>query len=235
MLGKSIDLSKWYGHEIVLDTNSQVHCVLGYRSENEPHDIPYRPPCVAALDRDGRSSFGFIELRRGVLCRTHFFKDDDYYRVLEDRLLVLPIGSNSYFGVISRDDRSEDESLTRCIFGGTYREIEAVAVAFANIAGRTYDEGIHPPKLTFSKSRNNRCDLTGCLIPREFPYIAFEAAQCDWSHLSLYGFYRILSFLCRSAGLVAQALLKSGITEETISRMVENGKDPFPLKALEYV
>src|SRR5437660_8416444 len=109
--GRDIDLSSWHGEEIVQDTNNRVYCFVGYRRDDQPQGLPYYSPSVALRDRDGRTSYRFIELNRGVLSRSGFLRDDQYYRVIADRWLTLPSGSDSYFGVISRDDRNEDGSL----------------------------------------------------------------------------------------------------------------------------
>jgi hypothetical protein len=96
-----------------------------------------------------------------------------------------------------------------------------VAVAVGHITGRRHHEAVRMPRLTFSKSRRNSCDLTKCLIPSNFPYVAFEDSQYDWGHVSLFGFYRLLSFLCSSSGnnAIANALVEKGIPTETLDRL----------------
>jgi hypothetical protein len=176
------------------DLGGNTHCIVGYRTKDQPRDLPYYHPSVAARDRDGRSSYRFVELRKGTLAQSSFLRNDQYYRPINDRWLVLPSGADTYFGVISRRDRAEDELMTRQLFGGTAGDITAVAGAFSHLIGRGYREIVRLPRVTFSKTRNNECDISGCLIPKDFPYVAFEDSQYAWSHISLHGFYRLLSF-----------------------------------------
>ncbi len=221
--GAKFDLSTWRGGEIAVDLAGNVRCIVGYRRDDQPLDIPYYSPSVAARDKEGRTSYRFVELRSGSLSRSSFLRDETYYRLREDRWLILPSGADSYFGVISRDNRDEDSQLTRSIFGGTRENIESVAVALAKVAGRQRHEIFRLPRVTFSKTRNNRCDISGCLIPMNFPYVAFEDSQYDWSHVSLHGFYRLLSFLCSNkASPVRRALIDAGVREEILVTLVSN-------------
>jgi hypothetical protein len=224
--GKDIDPSRWGRDNIAIDQAGRVRCIIGYQDDDQPHDLAYYSPSVATREKDWRNSYNFVELSRGALQRSFFLRGESWYRIVEDRWLILPSGADSYFGVISRADRAEDEELTRALFGGTREEIETVARAMAPIAGRGYHETVDLPRVTFSKTRNNRCDITNGLIPREFPYLAFEGAQYDWSHVSLFGFYRILSFLCpsRADSPVWKALLDRGVEESLLHRFVENGE-----------
>lgn len=238
VLGKNIDLSAWQRNNIVIDELNHVYCFVGYRMQNQPDHIQYYSPCVALKDSDGRSSYRFIKLSHGTLNRSGFLNDNQYYQVLMDRWVVYPSGANSYFGVITKNNRNEDSELSRAIFGGTYEEIEQVATALAKITGRNHHEMSRLPRLTFSKSRNNRCDVTGCLIPQEFPYIAFEDAQYDWSHVSIYGLYRLLSFLCHSLerSPAWQALIDKDIPEDVLKRFISNGDgNANPILAQEYL
>jgi hypothetical protein len=237
VLGKDIDLSLWHDSEIAIDMNGRVYCYVGYKSEKEHNHLPYYSPSVALRERDGRTSFRFVELFQGSLSVSGFFRDDQFYQVLSDRRVVFPRGSISYFGVLSRDRGTEDATLTRAVFGGTHEEIEGVATAFAKVSGRSYHEMARLPRLTFSKTQDNRCDVSGCLIPKNFPYIAFEDAQYSWSHVSLHGFYRLLAFLCPPSrpSPIAQAMVSSGITEDVLKRFSENTDHiAYPLPSTEY-
>lgn len=222
--GSDIDLASWRSGRLAVDTAGEVYCFLGYQGEERRLDPPYYSPAVAARDNGGRDSFRFVRLRHGSIQYSSFFRSDGYYRVLDDRLLVLPSGAKSYFGVISTSDRAEDEKLTRAVFGARREDLETMVTAFAKIAGRQYHEYVQLPRVTFSKNRSNRCDISGCLIPEEFPYIAFEDAQYDWSHISLYGFYRLLSFLCpaRQESPVRRALAENRVPMEVVEAIVSH-------------
>lgn len=232
--GKELDLSNWHGGEMAVDEGGRVHCILGYRREDQPRDLAYYSPSVALQDRDGKNSHRFVELHHGTLQQTFFLRADRWYRIVDDHWLILPSGADSYFGVISRADRRENEPYTRAVFGGTFNEISIVARALAPIAGRSYHEMLDLPRLTFSKARDNRCDIANCLIPREFPYLAFESAQYDWSHVSLHGFYRLLSFLCpaQTDSPVWKALRDRGISDDLLTQFVGNvdgNAQPLPM------
>lgn len=220
--GADIDLSGSTVGTLAIDVEGRVHCIIGYRSEDQPYDLPYYAPSVALRDKDGRNSHRFVGLAGGVVGLTWFFEDDKYYRVLDDQWLALPRGSDPYFGVVLKGSRKEDLEHTRNLFGASRREIESVAVALARFSGRrTYVEA-STPRVTFSRTQNNRCDLSGCLIPSNFPYIAFEGSQYDWGHVSLYGFYRLLAFMCpdQAHSPIYNALLDFGADEEALGVIV---------------
>lgn len=225
-LGVDIDISAWNGGELVIDVLGNVECYVGYRTENQPQDLAYYAPCAALRDKGGRESYRFVELRRGVLRTRGFLCDDQRYRVLEDRWTAFPRGADSDFGVKERGTRGEDVELTRVVFGATAREIRSVVTALSRVTGRA-SSGFDISRVTFSRSQSNRCDVSGCLIPKNFPYIAFEESQYDWSHVSLYGLYRLISFLCPdgSPSPVQQALLEEGVPEEVVHRLREAGME----------
>ena len=109
--GARSNLANWHTKQLVLNLAGNVRCFLGYRRDEQPFDLPYYGVSVAARDPDGVSSCRFIELAHGTLQTTWFLRDEDYYRVIDDRWLILPSGTDSYFGVVSKNDRSEDEAL----------------------------------------------------------------------------------------------------------------------------
>lgn len=233
VLGASIDLSSLHGGELVVDVAGNVHCYVGYAREDQPFDLPWYSPCVALRDKGGRASYRFVKLQRGMLRRTAFLREDEHYRFLDDRWLILPRGADSYFGVIERKSREEDVARTREVFGGTRSDIESVAKALSKVIGRDYHEIAQLPRVTFSRTRSNSCDISGCLIPKDFPYLAFEDAQYDWSHVSLHAFYKLLAFFCPSGRTSPgrQALLGSGASEEVLNILLKAAEEyghPFP-------
>jgi hypothetical protein len=228
--GSECNISHWSGGELVLDTKHQVQCFIGYCREDQSHNAPWYSPSVALNDRDGRSSYRFVELRRGVLRHTPFLRDEEYYKVIDDRFVILPRGTSSYFGVICKGDRSEDEELTRQVFGGTMQEFELIACALARTVGRPSDEMLRLPRLTFSKTRQNHCDVSGCLIPENFPYVAFNDAPYDWGHVSLFGLYRLLAFMCSTGESPVKAALEdAGVSVELMQRFVDSGTNARPM------
>jgi hypothetical protein len=141
-----------------------------------------------------------------------------------DRFLSLPTGANSYYGVLDRE-HSEDAALTRQLFGATIRELQQVTECFGALTGRPSTPYGGGGRVTFSRSRSNDCDLCGCLIPREFPYLAFEQSQYRWGHVSIHGFYRLLAFLCSGHGeqSIRRGLLDLGVERDLLDRLVDCG------------
>lgn len=218
--------------------SGEIECFIGYRKKKQPHNLTYYHPSVADREPGGRTSFGFIKLYQGVLHRGSFLRDDSYYQPVSDKWLVLPKGTDGYFGIIDRDTRDEDAELTRKIFGASIEDITEVATALAQTIGRGHHEMLRLPRVTFSKTRDNTCDISGCLIPSNFPYIAFDQAQYAWSHVSLYGFYRLLGFLCsqKRRNSLRGSIIDQQVPEELLDALIGNSdfygfpivpRDPF--------
>jgi len=230
-----IDISSWGSSELVVDLAGNVRCYVGYIAPNQPSDLPYYAPSVALRYKDGMASYRFVELCRGMLRRSSFLYGDGYYRVLNDRWVIVPSGADSYFGVIDRISREEDVELTRILFGGTRCDIEAAARALSKVIGRGYPEMVQLPRVTFSKTRNNRCDISGCLIPKNFPYLAFEESQQEWSHVSLHAFYRLLALICpkQQHSQVQRGMLNCGVSEEILGLLLKAAEqygNPLPYR-----
>jgi hypothetical protein len=221
--GKIIQLEEWHDWMIALDINGHAICYLGYFEKNNKSDIPYYDVSVASRIPKGRETYCLVQLIHGSLRYARFFDDDSYYKVLDNRSVSLPVATNNYFGVFDKDTKKEDKELTRQLFGGTISEIGSCAVSIAKLFGRYYGELFALPRVTFSKTRENSCDLTGCLIPRNFPYIAFDQSEYDWSHVSLFGFYRLLNLLCPTSRVspIMHALEEDGIDESFLARFIE--------------
>lgn len=218
-----LDISSWHGGELISSVDGEVRCYLGYRSERQPFDLPWYSPSVALRDKNGRDSHRFVELRGGLLRTSSLPRAEQPQKLLTDRWLILPRGTDSSFGVVDCQTKHLDEELTRRLFGGTCDDIESVAEALARVVGRGFHEMMQLPRVTFSKTRNNSCDLTGCLIPKNFPYLAFNQSQYAWSHVSLFGFYRMLGFLCPSRSAVREAMERSELAAGAIDMLIEAG------------
>ncbi len=219
--------------ELISSATGDIRCFLGYRRESQPFDLPWYFPSVALDDKDGRNSHRFVELRGGRLRTNSLPRAEEGLQLLNDRLLILPRGTSTFFGVIDHQSQLLDEELTRRLFGGTCDDIESVAKALARIIGRGFHEIAQLPRVTFSKTRDNSCDLTGCLIPKNFPYLAFDQSQYVWGHVSLFGFYRLLGFLCSSRSAVREAMERAELTPGVIDMLIEAGNQggtplPYP-------
>jgi hypothetical protein len=217
-------VSQWHRHTLALDERGYAVCFISYSTGERSASPIHYDPCVGLRSREARSSSRFIRLNGGHLHWSTFLADEEWYEVLVDKHVSFPSGANAYFGVVSNDDWHEDQILTRQVFGATSVEYQALADALGAVAGR---KGWRYPSVTFSKSRENSCDLTEALIPRGFPYVAFEQSQYAWSHVSLGGIGAVLAFVFsrRDSLLRRQLLTQEGVTEELIDRLVSLGHD----------
>jgi hypothetical protein len=198
---------------------------VGFRDKDQKTDLPYYSPSVGSGRAESRTSHRFIRLEKGVLHYSSFLSPTGYYRLLDDKFVRFPVVADPYFGVISRDDKAEDANLSRQVFGATASEYDEAVKVFGQLTGKFFSP--YYPSVTCSKNRVNLCDITGCLIPRLFPYIAFDEPQFCWSHVSLLGFCRVLAFLTPSfphSGQIHSLIGDSGISAEILGRLVDVGK-----------
>jgi hypothetical protein len=143
----------------------------------------------------------------------------------------IPVGvkfpfPDIYYAVLS--DHFEDQELTRAVFGLTCEELTSLIKAYAIAVGCCHEYSRYP-KLTRSSSYSHFCDLTGLWIPQKFPYIAFDESDYDFSHVSLWGFYRHLQLLtgCHEKSTFSRLLMKCGITETLLERIFRIGHGIF--------
>lgn len=150
----------------------------------------------------------------------HFWGDRNYKRL--DVGLRLP-SADTYYGVLL--DHNEAAELTRAVFGLTCNELQKLLEAYAKVFG-TYNDYFQYPRLTRSPRSANYCDMTDVWIPEKFPYIAFKESGQDFSHVSLWGFYRHIQLLtdCRLNSVVSQVLLKNGVDEVLLNRVFSVGR-----------
>lgn len=226
VLGAALDFTDLRGELLARNLSGHLECIVGYRRADQPSDLAYFHPSVGVREGERKAAGQFIGLDRGTLRESSFLNPESRYKLIKDRWIIFPTGTSSYFGVIRAADSAEDIELTREVFGATLEEIEVVARAFSKVIGRGYQEIVRLPRSTFSKTQSNACDLTRVLIPKNFPYLAFEQAQYAWSHVSFHGFYRLLSFTCRDteSSPIAKAMVDSGVELQTLSRLVSNSE-----------
>jgi hypothetical protein len=222
--GNKISLEEWGPWELAIDHHGEVHCYLGYRpTRDQRRDLVYYGCRVAANYPDGRASYRFVRLSGGSLSYASFFPDRSYYKVLEDRRVVFPGVADRYFGVF--DHGREDQELTRMLFGGTAPEIQLAVRTLGSIIGQDMPGCHNRPRLTSSTQSDNCCEITHCVIPRNFPYVCLSESQYQWGHISLSGFYRTLALVTGKAGTVRSALLNEGLSEESLERFIACGTD----------
>lgn len=224
VLGHEIDLEGSHGG-LLVERMGRVQCLVGYRPPGTTEgDLPYFAPAASLRYRDARQHRRFVFLTRGSLHVEDYFNKDATYRVRNDRWIRMPSGAISDFGVLDRGNRQTDIELTRQVFGATFQDLSQAASAWAAAFG--YPSPFLVPRVTFSKTRDNDCELTGCLIPREFPYMAFERSQEMWGHVSLRGFYKLLSLAClgRTDSPTGRALLDAGLEREVLEGIISSSQ-----------
>lgn len=198
-LGKDISCAEMSCHQIAVTPEGTPAVYLSY-VDRDVHGYPFAySPGVADRRDGGRSDYRFVSLKSGNLAFSSFLWDDHAYKILDDRVLFLPSGANNYFGVIDKESREEDEALTRRIFGVTLEELEDFLPILNGVLEGRMDDSYWARKhsrCTFSKTRDNECDLSNAWIPPNFPFIAFGDTSYFRGHLSFHGLFRFLAFTC---------------------------------------
>ena len=228
-----VTLSSWQRLSIARSSSGEAYCYVGYRKEFQPDDNAYYDISVAIQDSVGPTERRFVRLKGGTLTLESFFAPDEPIQLIENHFLSLPKGSVSFFGARDRSTWVENKELTQQLFGATHAELMVVADCFGNLTGRKSDGYFKAGRVSFSRTRNNYCDICGCLIPSEFPYLAFEQLPYAWSHVSLYGFYRLLALMCSSCEQepIYRGLLNLGVESVVLDRLVAAGsQDNEPIR-----
>lgn len=222
---ESLGLESWHRGTIAVDATGKAHCYLGYRAPGQDASLQLVSPQVGLRTPEGLASRHFVSLERGRLSWSQFLSASGYYRLVDDKCVRFPTGANSHFCVLDLGSREEDAELTRQVFGATAEEYQQIADAIGRATGLTEWRS---PRVTFSRAGDNLCDMTGGLIPREFPYVAFAESQYHWGHVSLWGMCRFVAFVCpsRRASRVRGLLVEEGVSESLIDRVVDVGLQP---------
>ena len=208
---------------IYVSDNDEVYCYTGvFMDDYEPRDNSmYAPPynIRGKHSTDKRYSArikGFFRIINGCVILDKYIDNQpcEHNYKLISAFVRLPETADNYFGIEA--DREED-ALTRAIFGLTYTELTAVLEGYAKLLG-IHNMYVQFPRLTRSVRNENFCDITELWIPKQFPYISFDKSGYDFSHVSLWGFYRHVQLLMkRSMGFLGQEMLAAGV-EETVLR-----------------
>lgn len=224
--GKDIVMTGCHLEEIFVSEHDDVYCYPGVLEQGDRYrETVYSWPAYL----DGRHSTekavqkwirGFIRIKNGCIFLDSYIDDNDWKYKKVDGGVRFPNQSDGYYGVIV--NREENEPLTRAVFGFTYKEITALLESYARAFG--WREGYKQyPRLTRSARRGNFCDLTGVWIPECFPYVTFEWGDYLFSHVSLFGFYRLVQLLTLfdSHSVFSQVLLKNGLEPELLKRLFD--------------
>jgi hypothetical protein len=230
LTGTEISEEEWESCNLAVDQRGELYCYLGYRPDKyHRRDLAYYAVRAGASNPDGRDSFRFVRLSRGSLSYDSFFPERSYYKVLDDRRVVFPGVADFYFGVMNCDSGMEDQELTRARFGGTVQEIELAVRCLGSAIGQNSSRDQNNPRLAASMQRDNRCEVTGCVIPQNFPYVCPSESQGLWGHISLSGFFRTLALIAGNTGAVRNALLNVGLSYESLDRLIGCGTNQHML------
>ncbi len=163
---------------------------------------------------------GFYRIIGGCVMLDRYMDDGAYSKCLFKKIdcgVRFPCTDNYYAVFVNQ---KEDAELTREIFGLTHQEITSLLEAYGKTMG-THPKHFSYPKLTKSSRNTNFCDLTDLWIPERFPYIAFTTNGCDFSHVSLWGFYRHIQLLTgyNANSVFSNALINAGVDQEILDKV----------------
>ncbi len=232
VLGEDLTIEEMDYNRIAVSPEGQATFYLGYlgpRSEQPS----LHPLSIAARQKDVRRSHRFVHLLHGGLFMSSFLWNTHYYKILPDRRLRLPSGANATYGVFHQESWKLDEGLTRQLFGATQAELDEFLTAFVGAVRVPVVQDAFEKTCctTFSKTRDNSCDLTNQFIPKGFPYIRFGDTNVFGGHISLYGLYQQLALLCHYVRVgdeivgegFFQLLVDHGGKPEAIVRLAKAG------------
>lgn len=172
----------------------------------------------------------FITIENGCLLFNTFINVGYYKEQLFKQInciLNLPSSISSYYSVENYIDENngrkyeKNSEMTIEVFGLCYEELDALLNAYSKVVG-SFSQYDRYPRITRSIKKDNFCNLTGLWIPKKFPYITFNAGNCDFSHVSLWGFYRYIGLLsCHDIKSVfCKALLNNGADNKVLLKIV---------------
>jgi len=186
---------------IYISEDNKVICYTGIRTRDARDDtsIEMQPYYLKGKHSFGNKTsneiVGFYRVAKGRVVLDEFidnhwlFKDKAIKQV-DNVGIILPIAARTYYTIWVNHE--EDDVLARAVFGVTCDELHQLLKIFEKNSGNNYYDRYSYPRMTRSNS-TNFCDITDMLIPRHFPYVAFNESGYVFSHVSLFGFYQLLS------------------------------------------
>lgn len=215
---ESVDKTGLRAGAFIGDNIGRLTCYFGYRPPTIQRDLFCYALSLGFREARDESYDYFVKLVNGALLWTH--RPDpqvSQYYYAPGYQLVLPCGTQCHFSIGSRDSQ-EDRELTEMAFGFVKSDLDVLVDAYCKAMNIT---GYRVGRITFSKTGVNNCDLTGALIPREFPYVTFAEPRHKWSHVTLYGFYCHLAFLLKEgrSSLMYEPLVDAGAKTEWLERV----------------
>jgi len=206
--------------DIFVSEQGEYYCCFGSQPNNNDPSFTANEFLYPSADQGVQ----LARLERGTLFWDKFLNEHHKFKKLQELFVRFPAGPNNFYGVYKREEPilgGVDIEATREIFGATQEELENLTVIYRRLMG---GPGTTRPRTTFSKNGPNPCDLSGSLIPKQFPYIAFEHSSDLWGHVSLSGFYRHLDFMLRDKRNCAlwPRMIEEGIDEDFLNDLIDN-------------
>ena len=209
VMGKDITIGNRFP-EILISEKDEVFCYLRPNfpvdNDNDEHVLHRVSRGCVVFDRYINSKFRSNHLYKKLYAGVRLPHPDNYFAVFVDG--------------------KEEDALTRKIFGLTYKELEELLDAYSKVLGINRDY-YNAPKITHSIARENFCDLTEILIPKQFPYITFKDNAVGFSYVSLWGFYRHIQLItsCKTSSVFSKALMECELSEDIINTIFSINED----------
>lgn len=163
----------------------------------------------------------FIALENGALIERRVAVQEITDEVISTEFYVkFPQKMSPYFAVFNKGTRELDVNKTRKVFGLTCEELNKILPVVSLVlfnTGPLKSDMLRGMRITSSYSKNS-CELTDAWIPSDFPYIT-ETEGNNISHLSLYGFYKLIGTICGPYSLLGTALIEGGVKEDVLTRI----------------
>lgn len=236
--GKDIVIPSFPYDAIYLSEHGELFCYVGVYSKDKDNIFERWPHFLVGKHSKDCNKYinGFFRIKDGCILLSEFidheFYNDKKYKSLNKYVVHLPVANSCYFGVQKRIETNnswcfeENEELTRACFGLTFDELSYLTKFYAENFG-IYNDYIQFPRLTRSMKNDNFCDITEIWIPPKFPYIAFGDSGYDFSHVSLFGFYRHIGALLSIRYTPLAQIFKNDTSLEEIIRKVVRINDYF--------
>lgn len=196
--------------------NGKLECYIGYKPLSTAGDDFSYHVSVGRKKGEDAEEGRFIQLASGALQWGYSpFNSLFAHYYIPSLHLFLPRKTNPRFSI--QKSGEDCDELTRQFFGLTFDELTSLVSSYETASGH---QRCGPARVTCSL-KYNTCDLTGALIPREFPYITFTNSDFIWSHISLSGFYSHIAFLLMNGpqSEFYLRLLDEGCSAETLNNV----------------
>ena len=233
--GEDITIGERYGGEFYISEYDEIIHYSGVLMKEDNRDIksqnmwPYYMNGKHSFDKSiSDRIINFIRIVDGQIVLEDYvdarWYSDKMFKKIE--AVVRYPSADTYYCVLV--NRREDEALTRAVFGLTYRELSQLTECYAKALG-TYNIFQQYPRVTRSVRSANLCDITNAWIPEKFPYITFAESSFDFSHVSLWGFYRHVQLLMMDSvqSPVGQLLINAGAEPELLEKVMNIGRNAF--------